>query len=176
MAGFSHSLQVPQKMQPIYDEIVAATDAFCRAHLNDSYMHLCRAMAAVLSRKRPSPLESGRIGSWVAGIVYALGQVNFLFDKLSEPYISAVDLCARLNVSKGTASSKARLIGDMLDIVPMDPRWCLPELVDDNPLAWMIQINGFIVDVRKEPQEIQVLAYQKGLIPYIPYQKSDKDK
>ncbi len=38
-------------------------------------------MAAALSRKRPSPLSTGRERSWAVGIIYALGQVNFLFDK-----------------------------------------------------------------------------------------------
>ena len=42
-------------------------------------------MAAALTRKRPSPLESRRARSWAAGIVYALGQVNFLSDDSREP-------------------------------------------------------------------------------------------
>jgi len=28
--------------------------------------------------------------------------------------------------------------------------------------------SGFIIDIRDAPREIQELAYQKGLIPYIP--------
>jgi hypothetical protein len=28
---------VPKQMQPIYDQIVAITDAFCHQHLNDEY-------------------------------------------------------------------------------------------------------------------------------------------
>ncbi len=32
----------------------------------------------------------------------------------------------------------------------------------------MIQINGFIVDVRTQSKEIQEIAYEKGLIPYMP--------
>lgn len=175
MANTSKSLQVPQKMQPIYDGIVAITNAFCQAHLTQSYADLCCAMAAALSRKRPSPLESGRPKTWAAGIVYALAQVNFLFDKSSEPYMSAIDLCENLGVSKSTASNKAREIGDMFSIVPMDPRWCLPELIDDNPMAWMISVKGFIMDARTAPPEIQEDAYQKGLIPYIPYKKENND-
>jgi hypothetical protein len=40
--------------------------------------------------------------------------------------------------------------------------------MDSNPLAWMITVNGFIVDVRTMSLEIQEAAYKKGLIPYIP--------
>jgi hypothetical protein len=40
--------------------------------------------------------------------------------------------------------------------------------MDDNPMAWMIMVNGFIVDVRYMPRAIQEEAYRKGLIPYMP--------
>jgi hypothetical protein len=40
--------------------------------------------------------------------------------------------------------------------------------MDDNPMAWMIMVNGFIVDVRYMPRAIQEEAYRKGLIPYVP--------
>ena len=37
-----------------------------------------------------------------------------------------------------------------------------------NPLAWMIQVNGLIADARRLPREVQEEALRKGLIPYIP--------
>lgn len=171
MATINRSLQVPQKMQSIYDGIVAITNAFCQAHLNQSYADLCCEMAAALSRKRPSPLESGRPKTWAAGIVYALAQVNFLFDKSTEPFMSSGDLCTHIGVSQGTASGKAKEIRDIFDIMPMDPRWCLPELIDKNPMAWFISVNGIMMDARNVPPEVQEVAFQKGLIPYIPYKR-----
>ena len=47
----------------------ALTDAFCREHLDDEYGALCRKLAGVLARKRPSPLPSGKPESWACGIV-----------------------------------------------------------------------------------------------------------
>ena len=35
-------------------------------------------------------------------------------------------------------------------------------------MAWMIQVNGFLVDARFERREIQEEALRKGLISYIP--------
>jgi hypothetical protein len=32
----------------------------------------------------------------------------------------------------------------------------------------MIQVNGFIVDIRHASREMQEIAFNKGLIPYIP--------
>ena len=35
-------------------------------------------------------------------------------------------------------------------------------------MAWMIEVNGLIMDARRLPREIQEEAFRKGLIPYIP--------
>ncbi len=33
---------------------------------------------------------------------------------------------------------------------------------------WMARVDGMLVDLRDMPREVQVIAYEKGLIPYIP--------
>jgi hypothetical protein len=43
--------------------------------------------------------------------------------------------------------------------------------MEDNPLAWMITVNGLIVDARYLPRDIQEVAYEKGLIPSLPEQR-----
>jgi hypothetical protein len=45
-----------------------------------------------------------------------------------------------------------------------------PEKVPNQlrPMAWMIMVDGLIVDARHAPRVIQEEAYRKGLIPYIP--------
>jgi len=32
----------------------------------------------------------------------------------------------------------------------------------------MLEVNGFVIDIRSAPREAQVMAYQRGLIPWIP--------
>jgi hypothetical protein len=160
--------RVPQKMQEKFDAIMAKIDTFCKAQLDEEYAQVCRAMAAKLARKRPSPLERGRVHTWAASIVYAVGQVNFLFDSSFEPHISAGDLADAFGIASSTASNKAKTIRDMLNISMMDPDWTLPSRLDDNPMAWMVSYNGFIIDARSLPREIQEIAYEKGLIPYVP--------
>ncbi len=51
---------------------------------------------------------------------------------------------------------------------PMDPDWSIPSMIDKNPLIWMLEVNGLIIDVRHAPREIQEAAFRQGLIPYIP--------
>jgi hypothetical protein len=110
-------------MQTTYDRVTALTDAFCRDHLNDEYRDLAQAMTAALRRKRPSPLASGQPRTWACGIVYTLGQLNFLSDKASQPYMMMSDVCAAFGVGPSTAGAKARLISDALHTSRMDPTW-----------------------------------------------------
>jgi hypothetical protein len=35
-------------------------------------------------------------------------------------------------------------------------------------MVWTLEVNGFLVDVRRAPREVQEIAFKKGLIPYIP--------
>jgi len=165
------SQKAPQKMQEKFDAIVVLTDEVCNERLNEEYAQLARQATAALCRKRPSPLLSGRVTSWACGVVYALGFVNFLFDKSQDPHMSAAELCAAFGVAKGTGAAKSRAVRDALNMVQMDPNWCLPSKMDDNIVAWMIMVNGLIVDARTLPLEIQEIAYEKGLIPYVPGKK-----
>ena len=168
MARVSRLEQGPKQMQSTFDAIVALTDAFCVAHLNEEYAQLARQATATLCRKRPSPLAKGRANTWACGIVYALGFVNFLFDKSQDPHMSAGDLCEGFGIGKSTGAAKSKEVRDLLRMTQFDPNWCLPSQMDSNPMAWMIMVNGLIVDARSMPREVQEVAYQKGLIPYIP--------
>jgi hypothetical protein len=170
----TNSLKVPESMQALYDEITAISDAFCKEHLNDEYAGMARKMAAMLARKRPSPLVNGRANSWAAGILYTIGQVNFLFDKSQTPHMRADELGKKIGVSQQTASGRAQKIRDMLDIFQLHPDWTLPSRVDDNPMIWILNVNGYMVDIRSMPREVQEIAFEKGLIPYIPADRDDK--
>lgn len=156
------------RIKEISAEIIALTDEVCRSKLNEEYADLSRELTELLASVEDSPLVRGRREIWAAGIVYAIGYVNFLFDSDSSPYLSADDLCDAFGVKKGSAYQKSVLIRDNLEMVQFDPRWTLPSMQDENPYNWMIEIDGFVVDTRYAPKDIQELAYEKGLIPYIP--------
>ena len=159
---------VPVAMRPVYEGIVALTSSFCLQHLSDEYATLCCRLAAALARKRPSPLGRGKPEIWACGIVYALGTVNFLFDKSQTPHMRADELCATFGVSQSSGANKAKQIRDLFGMFQFDPRWCLPSLTGENPLVWMLDVDGLIVDVRHMPREVQETAYLRGLIPCIP--------
>ena len=100
-------MAVPKAMQEKYDEIAAILTQYCDEHLNDEYKKLCLHALEKLCRKRPSPVTSGRANTWAAGIIYAIGQNNFIFDKSKAIHMTAEELVEPLGVKKSTAGGKA---------------------------------------------------------------------
>ena len=100
-------MAIPKKMQATYDEIWSLIEPFCDECLDDDYRELLIHALEKLCRKRPSPVMSGRPYTWAAGIVYAIGQNNWVFDKHSAISMTADELVAPFGVAKSTASSKA---------------------------------------------------------------------
>jgi len=164
----SRPSSVPKMMLPVYEKIVGLTDDVCDRHLNSEYRDLARAMTGALCRKRPSPVASGQPRTWACGIVYVLGRINFLGDKSFSPHMTTADLCAAFDVGESTVHAKARAIETAIGARAFDPQWTLPSLVEKNPLVWMAEVNGLLVDLRDMPREIQEIAFEDGLIPYIP--------
>jgi len=161
-------------VRPAHEKIVHLTDAFCQEHLDAEYALLCRRLAEKLARKRPSPLTNGKPESWASGIVRVVGWVNFLGDPSQPHHMRMTDIDEGMGVSEATGSAKAKAIRDLLKTHPLDPEWTLPSRMEQNPMAWMIQVNGLIADVRHLPRDIQEEAFRKGLIPYIPADQTNE--
>jgi len=154
--------------------IVGLIDQFCKEHLNEEYAVLCRKLAEKLGRKRPSPLLQGSPNAWASGIVRAIGGVNFLQDKSQTPYMRSTDIDHNLGTSPSSGAAKLAAIRKMLGMHQLDPNWSLPSRLDDNPMVWMLEVNGFMMDVRQAPREVQEIAFSKGLIPYIPADRGQR--
>jgi len=39
----------------------------------------------------------------------------------------------------------------------------------------MLRVNGLMIDIRQAPAELQRLAYEKALIPFVPAERSGAD-
>lgn len=161
-------LRVPKQVQPVYDAIVALTDRFCQERLTDEYAVLCRKLAASLSRKRPSPLLTGHVETWAAGIAYTIAKLNFLFDQSNDLYISAADVAAAFGVAASTATGKCSAIRQALHIANFDWHWSIPSKMTGYPGAWLITVDGLMVDARSMPRDIQEEAFRRGYIPGLP--------
>jgi hypothetical protein len=155
-------------MQSVFEEITERTDAFCLEYLNEEYADVCRRITAALCRKRPCPVLRGRPRTWAASIIYTAGQINFLSDPHMPPVMTTRELSDKSGVGASTMQAKKKTIQDALNLFHLHPDYTVDSMMDDNPLVWMIEVNGLAIDARIAPREIQEIAYEKGLIPYIP--------
>src|SRR5260370_31409979 len=114
-------LRVPGAVRPAAEAIIALTDQVCPELLDEEYAELARIVVAKLARKRPSPIQSGRASTWAGAVVYALGQVNFLFDSATKPYATADGLSAAFCVAKSTLSAKAKQARDLTTLSQSPP-------------------------------------------------------
>ncbi|MGB5158188.1 DUF6398 domain-containing protein [Desulfobacterium sp. N47] len=162
------SIKVPKEMEDIYLSITKITDEFSKEHLNDEYTEFIQYAVAELCRKRPSPLSKGNLNIWACAITHAIGVVNFLDDSSQTPHMKVSKLYETFGVKPSTGQTKSKQVRTLLEMSQFDVNWTLPSRMDRNPMVWMITVNGLIVDVRTQPREIQEIAYEKGLIPYLP--------
>ena len=150
-----------------YAELSDIIHRFCESHLNDEYQEVCCRLAADLCRD-DSPILTGQAKSWAAGIIWTVGRVNFLSDPSFEPSMTQAEFSKAIGVSPATISAKSRDIWNGLDLRQLDPNYTIASRMESNPLIWMAEVNGFLVDLRHAPREVQEIAYEQGLIPYIP--------
>ncbi|MBI3768363.1 MAG: hypothetical protein HY271_07675 [Deltaproteobacteria bacterium] len=158
-------MRLPASVAARAEEVIRLTDGFSAEHLDEEYAALCRKLIGKLGRKRPSPLLRDDLRIWAAAVIHDVGNVNFLFDPTQKPHLSADSISRLTGVPKSTLRAKAKLICDLLGIRPMEPELCRRELLPQNPLAWLIEVDGLIVESRTMPPEIQEEARRRGLIP-----------
>lgn len=160
--------KIPKSMADKFASITTLSDSFCEQHLNDEYRSMIRLAVAALTRKRPSPLLKGKENVWAAAAVHAIGHINFLDDYSQSPHCKPKVIYEYFGVAESTGQNKSKEIRNLLKMGPMSPEWTLPSRLANNPVVWMLQVNGLIVDIRHESLELQQIAYEQGLIPFIP--------
>jgi hypothetical protein len=159
-------------MQEIYQQLATLITDFCTEKANDEYRVLSLKLCEKLCRKRPSPLLRGKPETWACAIVYAIGTINFIFDRTQTVHLTSQELAGAFGVSVATASAKSKQIRDMFHLHHFDHEWTLPSMLESIPMLWLISIDGLPVDVRQLPVSMQITAYEKGLIPYVPALKN----
>lgn len=129
--GRDNPLRIPELLRHDVEEIFTLTDPFCAEHLDAEYGELVRRLIAKLARKRPSPLARGDLRIWAGAAIYAVGSVNFLFDRSQRPHLTGDELSELTGVPKRTLANKAKVIRDVLRIGQLEPAFCRRAL-----LAW----------------------------------------
>ncbi len=128
--------EIPPKLRARFREIIEVTDRFCLERLNEEYRDLCRDMAVAFCQPG-TPVSRGKAAAWAAGIVYAIGWVNFLMDPASEPHATAEEIAQGCGVSSATMHARNRELRHGFDLDRLAPDWCLERNLDLSPFLQM---------------------------------------
>ena len=139
-------------------KLLELTGTFCAQKLDEDYLQLCDKLVKKLGRKRDVPFQRGKIEIWASAVVYAIGSINFLFDKSFKPYINTEQICEYFGTKKSTVSNKAKQIEDMFDMCFYDSEFSTQSMKESNPLNKMVMVDGFIVTLDSLPEHLQELV------------------
>lgn len=140
------------------NELIELTRKFCSEKLNEEYLLLCKKLVNRLGENKDVPFKRGKIEIWAAAVIYAVGSINFLFDKSFEPYISTDELNSFFGTKKTTVSNKARQIKDMFDMWHFSPEFSTQNMEEKNPFNNMVMVDGLIVPISSIPGELQEMV------------------
>ena len=141
-------------------EIIRLAQSFCREKINEEYAVLAEKLICKLGRKRNVPFVTGQATVWAAAVIHALGFINFLFDKSAEPYVSVNDIVDFFGTKKSTMGNKSKEIRDLLKLAYWDKDFSTGRMIDKNPFANLVMVNGLITPASVLPKEFQDIVRQ----------------
>jgi hypothetical protein len=141
-------------------EIIRLVKSFCNEKLNEEYAALAEKLICKLGRKRNVPFVSGQVVIWAAAVIHALGTINFLFDKSSEPSVSIDEINDFFGTKKSTTGNKSKEIRDLLKLGYWDEEFSIKDLAKRNPYKDFVLVDDFIVPINSLPEEYQEMARQ----------------
>ncbi|WP_240689071.1 DUF6398 domain-containing protein [Ammoniphilus sp. YIM 78166] len=119
--------------------------AFCREHLDEECEHLAVKLVEKLSRKRNVPFQTGKLEVWAAGVIHALGTINFMFEKNAQPSISVHDITGFFGTVQNTTSQESKNIRDMLKLDYYDENFSTQRIQEANPFKGRPSLKGFSI-------------------------------
>jgi len=147
-----------QEIKQREEKLLEMTGAFCAQKLDEDYYLLCEKLIKKLGRKRDVPFQRGKLEIWAAAVVYAIGSINFLFDKSFEPYVTADQINDYFGTKNSTVSNKAREIKDMLNLWHFDSEFSTKRMSESNPFNNLVMVDGLIVPMDTLPENLQQMV------------------
>lgn len=143
------------------DELIEMISQFSDEYLNEEYKNLNIKLAHTLMAMPEVSLDRGKPENWACAIIYAVGQLNFLFDSPIKPYITQDFLCGYFNSRRSTITVKARDIRRLLNLKLGDEEFStefvlslnIPESDDDLKRIRQLDEIKFLIS-QKRPEDV----------------------
>ena len=143
------------KLDARTEELLRTTASFCTTYLDEELKNLSEKLIRKMSRKRVVPYAAGRVETWAGSVVYALCQINFLFDKGRPSHIKPDLIAKHFGVARATLNQRAAEIRAMFKMGYWDPEFGTADMRAKHPLANMVMVNGFILPFNMLLPEVQ---------------------
>lgn len=151
-------IMTKQEIKQKEEELLKMTGAFCAQKLDNEYLLLCEKLIKKLGRKRDVPFQRGKLEIWAAAVIYAIGSINFLFDKSFEPYVTSNQISEYFGTKNSTVSNKAGEIRDIIGLTIYDSEFSTQKMAASNPFNNLVMVDGFIVPIDTLPDEFQKMV------------------
>lgn len=122
------------------EEIEALALAFCDSHLNEEYRGLCVKLVERMAGLGDEAFPRGRADIWAGGVISAVGNINDLFRKKSDPHVSHEQVSVYFNATPQTIAKRGRQIRDMLGLEYLDPEFMVTK--KEGTLARLEELAG----------------------------------
>lgn len=149
--------------------LIEMTAGFCDTYLDEEYKQLSEKLIRKMARKRNVPFLYGRIEIWAAAVVYALGTLNFLFDRKFEPYIAPDDICSYFRTNQSTTYQKSKKIRDMFKIRYGNEEFSTQYVIENKHQFYLVMREEFskkfkhlVRTIRKKTQENERKIYHES--------------
>jgi hypothetical protein len=147
-----------EKLKARENKLLELTGGFCNQKLDDDYLRLSEKLIKKLGRKRNVPFETGKIEIWAAAIIHALGLINFLFDKSTDPHVSVSEINEYFGTKASTVTGKSKQIRDLLKLAYFDKDFSIRGMRNNNPFQNMVKVDGFLVSIDSLPEDLQEMV------------------
>lgn len=141
-------------------ELLQLTSGFSKKYLDEEYDTVIKELINKMARKRQVPFLTGRIEIWAAGVIHAVGTINFLFDNSFKPYVSVSDICDYFGTKQSTTTQKSKTIRDMFKIDYFDDTFSTETMKKQNPFQQFTMADGFIVPAEESDLEEDISEWE----------------
>lgn len=137
------------------EKLIEMVKGFSDEYLDDEYKDLNIRLALKLFESDAS-VQRGRLENWACAIILTVGQLNFLFDHQTTPYVTQDFLCSYFGSKRQTITIKARDIRRSLNLKLGDEEF-------STDFVLMMNIPESDVDLKRIRQldEVKFLVSQK---------------
>ena len=140
------------RTQALRAELTARTAGFCAAHLDDEHAALAAALIAKMARKRQVPFLRGAPALWAATVIYALAQINFLFDRSETVHTTPDEIAAFFGVNKNTIAGRAKALRELMGLRPFDAEFSNAQM---RATGWQMRNMTTLISLGIQLQEIE---------------------